>query len=65
MTSLISDIKGSLSSPSSLFSINPKTDYKKHIPKNAEELMMKNWKKTGKTLFKSIKKVGNEIEPRK
>ncbi|WP_273483569.1 hypothetical protein [Desulforamulus ruminis] len=44
------------------FSIFPDTDYTKHVPKNANELIERNWEKTGKALSDAMHKVGEEIE---
>lgn len=65
MGNLIMEIKDYLLNTSLDFSIAPRTDYKKHIPKDAEQLMKKNWTKVGETLSDSIVKVGEEIEKEK
>lgn len=38
----------------------PKTDYQRHVPKSATELSESNWKKTGDSLRRAIKKVRDE-----
>lgn len=64
MTDFILSVKKSLQSASSPFSIFPETDYKRHVPQNAEQLMHNNWLKTGGSLQKAIDKVGENIEKR-
>ena len=62
MTTLILSIKKTLQSTSSPISIFPRTDYHRHAPKNVEQQMENNWRKTGSSLYSAIRKVGDEIE---
>ena len=50
-----------LSGTSSPFSIAPTTDYDRHVPQSAKQLSEDNWKQTGDSLRRAIKKVGKEI----
>jgi len=65
MTTFIISIKNKLQKNSSNFSIFPSTDYSKHAPQSAKQLMHDNWQITGNSLDRAIKKVGSEIEKRK
>jgi hypothetical protein len=38
----------------------PNTNYQKHVPKSARQLMKSNWQNTGKNLRNAIEKVGKE-----
>lgn len=62
MTTFILSVKKTLQNNSSPFSISPPTDYRRHIPQSAEQLMRDNWRKTGDSLHYAMKKVGEEIE---
>lgn len=62
MTALILSVKKTLQGTSSPISLSPSTDYHKHVPQSAEQLMGKNWAIAGKRLFNAMKKVGDEIE---
>lgn len=46
----------------SMPSLHPKTDYRKHVPKNAKELCEKNWSSTGRALRSAMNKVRKENE---
>ena len=50
-----------MSGTSSPFSIAPTTDYDRHVPKSAKQLSRDNWRQTGNSLRRAIKKVGKEI----
>jgi hypothetical protein len=65
MTGLIVSVKNSVLKESSPFLLSPKTNYGKHVPKSAEQLMKDNWNKTGRHLKEAMKKVGDEIEKQK
>lgn len=65
MTQLVHTVKKAMTDNTSLFSLLPNTDYNKHVPESAEELMKQNWQRTGKTLSNAIHKVGEELEQRK
>jgi len=60
MTGFVYSVKKSFYS-SSPFTIHPNTDYRKNLPKSSAEAMGENWKKTGSSLRKAMKKVGEEI----
>lgn len=64
MTTLVISIKRTLQSTSTPISIKPNTNYHRHAPKSAEQLMRDNWRTTGNSLYNAIKKVGDEIEKR-
>ena len=64
MSELIVAIKTKLENTSSSFSISPTTDYNRHVPKSATQLMRNNWRRTGNSLRRAMKKVGDEIEKR-
>jgi len=61
MTTFILSFKKTMESDSP-FSISPSTNYRQHVPKNAEQLMKENWRRTGESLCCAMKKVGEEIE---
>jgi len=50
-----------LNGSSSPFSISPSTDYQRHVPQNAQQLSEENWRQTGDSLRRAMKKVGKEI----
>jgi len=54
-------IRALLSGTSSPFSIAPTTDYDRHVPQSAKQLSKDNWRQTGNSLRRAIKKVGKEI----
>jgi hypothetical protein len=60
MTEFISTLL-SHDSSSSRFSIAPTTNYRRHVPRSAKQLSEDNWKQTGDSLRRAIKKVGKEI----
>jgi hypothetical protein len=62
ITALISSVKKTLKSGSYPFSILPNTDYRRHVPQNAKQLMSNNWSNTGRSLRSAVDKVGKEIE---
>ena len=61
VTAFIISIKKTFLNSSSPFSLYPTTDYQRHVPKSAEQLMHNNWLKTGDSLSKAMEKVGEEI----
>lgn len=54
-------IRTLLSGSSSPFSIAPTTDYHRHVPQSAKQLSEENWRQTGGSLQRAIKKVGAEF----
>lgn len=64
MTALVLFIKKRLKSTSPI-SIMPDTNYNRHAPESAEQLMRDNWRKTGKSLHAAMMQVGDEIERQK
>ena len=46
------------------FSLFPKTDYRRHIPKSAEEGVYHAWSNTGGYLQRAIEKVGKQNKPK-
>lgn len=46
--------------PAASVDIWPATDYKRHAPHSAKELMKHNWQKTGRSLQKAIDKMRDE-----
>ena len=50
---------------SSMPDLWPNTDYQKHVPKSARELAEVNWKRTGDSLQKAMKCVGEENDSKK
>lgn len=61
MTDIIFSLKKTLQSRHSPFSISPNTNYRKHVPESAKQLMRENWQKTGSSLCDAMNKVGEEI----
>lgn len=64
MNAFIVSVRKTLQCNSSSFSISPSTDYGRHVPQSAEQLMTDNWRKTGDSLYSAMYKVGEDIESR-
>lgn len=62
MTDFILAVKKTLQNTSSPITIFPSTNYRRHAPQSAAQLMGDNWRKTGDSLGCAMKKVGAEIE---
>lgn len=63
MTELLKQTVGSIiCNTPSMYELWPRKDYKKHVPRNAKQLVENNWRNTGNSLRRAMDEVRGENE---